>query len=66
MSDIVRQMRLRQQQLKKELKEIDDEKRRRAFRCLADAIEQERRMPGSQDLRGALRAAKMFRRRGCI
>lgn len=66
MGDLLRQTQLRQQQLKKEFIENEAEKRRRAILYFADVIEQERRMPGSQDLRAALRTARMFRRRGCI
>ena len=66
MRDLIEQRRLHQQQMKKEFLELEAEKRLRARMCLEGVIEQERLMPGSQDLRSALRTVRMFRRRGFI
>lgn len=66
MRSLVEQRRLHQKQIKKEILEVEAEKRLRARLYLDGVIKQERLMPGSQDLRSALRTARMFRRRGYL
>ena len=60
------QWRLRQLQMKKELREIEAEKRLRAALYLEQAKKQEQLMPGSQDLHAVQRTVRILRRRGFI
>lgn len=66
MRSLVEQRRLQQEQIRKKLLEVDDEKRLRARSYLDGVFEQERLMPGSQDWRAVRRTARMLRRRGCL